>query len=165
MSITTRQRRRDTLFPMNYWLVKSEGGCYSIDDLRKDRKTPWTGVRNFQARNFMRDGMRIGDGVLFYHSNANPSGVYGIARVASAPHSDLTALDRNDEHYDPKSTPDKPIWECVDIAFEAKLHRPVSLEDMKRNARLTKMIILQKGSRLSVTPVTTEEFEEIAKTR
>lgn len=153
------------LCAMNYWLVKSEGDCYSIDDLKRDGKTPWTGVRNFQARNFMRDGMSIGDRVLFYHSNSRPSGVYGIARVASAAHPDLTALDKRDEHYDPKSTKEKPLWECVDMAFDAKLPRPVSLDDMKKNPKLARMIILQKGSRLSVTPVTKEEFEEVTRER
>ncbi len=145
---------------MNYWLMKSEGDCYSIDDLEKDKTTPWTGVRNFQARNYMRE-MRVGDKILFYHSSSTPSGIFGIARVSSLPHPDLTALDTSDEHFDPKSTIDKPIWECVDVAFESKLPHPVSLGDMRKRKKLARMIVLQKGSRLSVTPVTKEEYNDI----
>ena len=88
---------------MNYWLIKSEGDCYSIDDLKKYRRTSWEGVRNYQARNFMRDGMNVGDLILFYHSNAEPSGVYGVAKVASTAHIDESALDPKDEHFDPKA--------------------------------------------------------------
>lgn len=145
---------------MNHWLMKSEGDCYSIDDLKKDKTAPWTGVRNFQARNYMRE-MKIGDKILFYHSNGEPSGVYGIATVSSVIHADATALDRKDEHFDPKSTKDRPIWECVDVSFESKLPRPISLDDMKKRKKLAGMIVLKKGSRLSVTPVTKEEYEDI----
>src|SRR6266516_4146075 len=101
---------------MNYWLIKSEGSCYSIDDLKKDKRTAWTGVRNYQARNFMRDGMKVGDLVLFYHSSSDPTGIYGIVKVTSKPYPDRTALDKKDMHYDPKSTEENPIWMLVDVA-------------------------------------------------
>ncbi len=146
---------------MKYWLIKSEGDCYSIDDLKKDKKTSWSGVRNFQARNYMRDSMTVGDLALFYHSNGSPSGVYGVAQVASVPHIDQGALDRNDEHYDPKSTKDKPIWECVDFAFVEKLAYPVSLETIKKDKNLAEMIVTKKGSRLSIQPVLEKHFRYI----
>lgn len=146
---------------MNYWLIKSEGDCYSIDNLKKDKKTTWNGVRNYQARNFMRDSMKVGDLVLFYHSNSKPIGVYGVAKVASAPHPDGTALDKNDEHYDPKSTKEKPIWECVDFAFVEKLQRPISLEEIKHDHKLGGIMVAQRGSRLSIQPVSKAHFERI----
>lgn len=147
-----------------YWLLKSE--CYTIDDLKADKKTPWTGVRNYQARNFMRDSMSVGDEILFYHSNAEPSGIYGLAKVASAPHADATALDKKDDHYDPKSSKEKPIWECVDVAFVKKFKEPIALSYVKLDPMLEGMVVIQKGSRLSVQPVSKEHFEyivEIAK--
>jgi predicted RNA-binding protein with PUA-like domain len=147
---------------MNYHLMKSEGDCYSIDHLKKDKVAPWTGVRNFQARNYMKD-MRVGDLVLFYHSNGNPSGVYGLARVVAAAHPDLSAQDKKDEHYDSKSTPEKPIWECVDVEYVDTFKRPVSLEEIKGMEKLRDMKLLQKGSRLSVMPVTKPQFLAICK--
>ena len=144
--------------------MKSEGDCYSIDDLKRDKRTPWEGVRNYQARNFMRDDMRVGDLVLFYHSNGdkkNPSGVYGIAKVASKAHGDLTALDPKDDHYDPKSTKEKPIWECVDVAFVKKLPHPVSLDNIKFDPKLTGILVAKPGTRLSIMPVSTFHFERI----
>lgn len=149
---------------MKYWLVKSEGDCYSIDDFKKDKITPWTGVRNFQARNYMRDGMKVGDLVLFYHSNSEPNGVYGIAKVASKPHADETALDPNDEHYDPKSIMDQfegkdPTWVCVDLSFVKKFEKPVSLEEIKKHKDLKKMEVAKIGQRLSVMPVEEEHFK------
>ncbi len=146
---------------MNFWLMKSEGDCYSIDHLKKDRTSPWSGVRNFQARNFMRDDMKIGDMILFYHSNAKPSGVYGIAKVASRSHADLSALDEKDEHYDPRSTTEKPIWECVDVMFVKKLVRPISLEEIKNDLELAGMLVAKKGSRLSIQPVLQKHFERV----
>src|SRR4051812_19228185 len=110
---------------MNYWLIKSEPDCYSIEDFKKDKKTAWTGIRNYQARNFMRDGMKIGDGVLFYHSGANPPAVVGVAKVGSKPHPDTTALNVKDDHYDPKSTKDNPIWYCVDMSYVSTFRSPV----------------------------------------
>jgi predicted RNA-binding protein with PUA-like domain len=146
---------------MNYWLIKSEGACYSIEDLEKDKKTDWFGVRNFQARNFMRDDMKVGDMALFYHSNSKPSGVYGVARVASPVHPDLTALDKKDEHYDPRSTKTKPIWECVDFEFVQKFRDPISLQYIKIDPKLSDMLVAKKGQRLSVMPVSKTHFERV----
>lgn len=151
---------------MNYWLVKSEGDCYSIDDLKKDGQAAWTGIRNFQARNYMRDGMKVGDLVLFYHSNGTPSapsGVYGIARVAGAAHIDESALDSKDEHYDPKAVEyvragKDPLWMCVDLEFVKKLLEPVSLEEIKNNKDLRGMLVARPGQRLSVMPVVEKHF-------
>jgi predicted RNA-binding protein with PUA-like domain len=149
---------------MQYWLIKSEGECYSIDDLKRDKRTSWTGIRNYQARNFMRDDMRIGDLVLFYHSlgtSENPSGIYGVARVASSAHSDETQFDPKDMHYDPKSRDDAPIWACVDMAFVRKSKIPVSLGDIKRDCELEGMEVRKTGSRLSVQPVSEKHFKHI----
>lgn len=151
---------------MKYWLVKSEGDCYSIDDLKKDKMTVWTGVRNFQARNYMRDEMKVGDGVLFYHSNSEPNGVYGIAKVSSKPHEDLTALDPNDEHYDADSIMNQfegkdPTWMCVDLSFVKKFTKPVTLEEIKKDKDLKKMEVAKVGQRLSVMPVEEGHFKKI----
>ena len=146
---------------MRYWLVKSEPSSYSIDDLKKDRKTPWTGVRNYQARNFMRDDMRVGDPVLFYHSNADPTGVAGIAKVASAPYPDATALDKKSDYYDEKSKKDNPRWQLVDIGFVKKFKDVVPLSELRKEKALAKMRLLEPGQRLSVMPVTKEEFEHV----
>jgi predicted RNA-binding protein with PUA-like domain len=145
-----------------FWLMKSE--CYTIDDLKYDKKAAWTGVRNYQARNFMRDNMQIGDEILFYHSNAEPSGIYGLAKVVSKPHADPTALDKKDDHYDPKSTKAKPIWECVDVAFVKKFKEPISLTRIKQDPKLDGIAVAQKGSRLSIMPVAKEHFLYISKT-
>ncbi len=156
---------------MRYWLIKSEGDCYSIDHLQKDKKTPWSGVRNFQARNFMRDHMKIGDLALFYHSNSDPSGAYGIARVCSLPYEDVTARDSEDEHFDARSFKlhaEKkkefvPIWVLVDFEFVEKFKSPVPLQVMKNDPVLKNMGVCQKGSRLSIQPVTKEEFMHVVK--
>lgn len=145
----------------HYWLVKSEGDCYSISDLQRDKRTAWTGVRNYQARNFMRDGMKIGDPVLFYHSSAEPTGIYGLAEVASAPHADATQFDRRDDHFDPKSDPMDPLWVCVDIRFIAKFPVPLPLETIKRDAELGDMLLCRRGNRLSVMPVEEKHFKKI----
>lgn len=145
-----------------YWLIKTEASCYSIDDFKHDKKTPWTGIRNYQARNFMRDDMKTGDLILFYHSNAEPSAVVGIAKVTSAPYADMTAQDKKDEHYDPKSTEENPIWECVDVSFVKKFKQPVSLQEIKFNPDLSGMVLTQKGSRLSVQPVSEKHFTIIS---
>lgn len=146
---------------MNYWLIKSEGSCYSIDDLKNDKKVPWSGIRNYQARNFMRDGMKVGDLVLFYHSNSTPNGVYGIAKVASKPYADVTAFDKKDMHYDPKSTHENPIWMLVDMAFVSKFKNPVTLEEIKIDPKLEGIMVAQRGSRLSVMPVSEKHFKYI----
>jgi len=141
-----------------YWLMKSEPESYSIDALKTEKKTAWSGVRNFQARNFMRDDMQIGDGVLFYHSSCKVPGVYGIAKVASAPYPDPTQFDAKGHYYEPRTTKEKPVWYLVDVAFVRKLREPVTLSDIRANSKLRSMAILQPGSRLSITPVASEHF-------
>lgn len=148
---------------MNYWLMKSEPETFSIDDLKRDKKTNWDGVRNYQARNFMRDEMKKGDKVLFYHSNAEPPGVAGIAEVSKEGYADHTQFDPDDKHYFPSADPQKPIWFMVDIKFSEKFKSFVSLEDIKKNPKLKNMKLIQKGNRLSVMPVEKNEFEEIVK--
>ncbi len=148
---------------MNYWLMKSEPEVYSIDDLARDGKTMWDGVRNYQARNFMRDKMKAGDLVFYYHSNAEPAGIAGIAKVASKPYLDPTAFDKNDVHYDPKSKKENPSWYLVDVAFVRKFKEFLSLEDLKQIPELKDMLLLQKGSRLSVQPVSVKHWKFILK--
>jgi predicted RNA-binding protein with PUA-like domain len=144
---------------MKYWLMKTEPGCFSIDDLAEapNQTTSWDGVRNFQARNFMRDGMSKGDLILFYHSVMNP-GVAGIAQVAGESHPDHTAWDPTDRHHDPRSTPEKPLWFMVDVQFVEKFENPVPLSVLRGTNGLEGMELLRKGSRLSVMPVTEEQF-------
>ena len=144
-----------------YWLVKSELSTYSISDLQKDKKTAWTGIRNFQARNFMRDGMRKGDEILFYHSSCAEPGIYGIAKVASAAYPDETQFDKKGNYFEPRATKEKPVWELVDIAFVKKLSKPVLVPQLRANIKLQNMRALQKGNRLSVMPVEEIEFSEI----
>ena len=146
-----------------YWLMKSEPSAYSIDDLVKDKKTHWDGVRNYQARNFMRDDMKAGDQVLFYHSNAKPTGVVGVCEVIKEGYPDFTAFDPEDKHFDPKSKEDKPTWMMVDIKLITKLKRIVSLEEIKENSKLQDMKLVQRGNRLSVMPVAKKEFDIIVK--
>lgn len=143
---------------MKYWLIKSEENCYSISDLKKDKKISWEGVRNFQARNFMTKEMSIGDLVLFYHSNGNPSGVVGIAEVCSKPHIDMSALNKTDEHFDSRATKNNPIWFCVDFKFVKKFEKIISLETIKKDKNLESMIVARKGNRLSITPVLEKHF-------
>lgn len=144
----------------SYWLMKSEPDSYGIDHLKKDKKTAWSGVRNFQARNYMRE-MKPGDQVLFYHSSCKVPGVYGLAEVASLPYPDPTQFDPKSPYYDKRATKEKPIWDLVDVAFVKKFNEPITLSDIRANPALEKMIILQPGSRLSVTPVSLEHFEKI----
>lgn len=147
-----------------YWLIKSEGDCYSIDDLKRDKKVAWTGIRNYQSRNFMMNDMSVGDMTLFYHSNGTtdaPTGVYGIARVASKMHPDETQFAKDDEHYDPKATKDRPIWHCVDMAFVRKFRNPVTLAEIKIDPALEGMLVRARGSRLSIQPVSQKHFEYI----
>jgi len=144
----------------NYWLVKSEPDCFSIHDLAKSpgRTTSWSGVRNYQARNFMRE-MKLGDGVLFYHSSADPPAVAGTAVVAREAHADATAWDAADDHFDPKASPDNPIWEMVDIQFERAFEEPVPIGKLRETPGLEGMELLRRGSRLSVQPVKASEFQ------
>lgn len=146
---------------IQYWLMKSEPSVFSIDDLKQDGFSEWEGVRNFQARNFMRDDMREGDLALFYHSNANPSGVAGICRICRESHPDLTALDKDSPYYDPKASQDKPIWMMVEVEFVEKFSHFVSLADLRKHSQLKELKILEKGSRLSITPVEKKHFDLI----
>jgi predicted RNA-binding protein with PUA-like domain len=149
---------------MSYWLMKSEPGTFSIDDLAKAPKqtTCWDGVRNFQARNFMRE-MEIGDQIFFYHSSTDPTAIVGIAEVVKKAYPDHTAFDPKDEHYDPKSKPANPLWEMVDIKFVRKFEHALTLEELRKHPGLEKMELLRKGSRLSVQPVRPEEWKIIVK--
>jgi predicted RNA-binding protein with PUA-like domain len=142
-----------------YWLMKSEPGTYSIEDLKRDGKTCWDGVRNYQARNLMRDEMQVGDGVLFYHSREKPMGVYGIAEIVREAYPDDSAFDPQDKHYDPKSDPANPTWMMVDIGYIGTLETPVTLDMLKQTPGLEKMMVIQRGSRLSVQPVTKKEWD------
>jgi predicted RNA-binding protein with PUA-like domain len=142
-----------------YWLIKSEPNEYSIADLRRDGCTYWDGVRNYQARNFMRDDMRVGDEIFFYHSNAQPMGIYGVAKVVREAYPDHTAFDPSDKHYDPKSDPANPIWMMVDVGYVGTFKEPITLATLKQTPRLEKMLVIQRGSRLSVQPVTPEEWD------
>ena len=146
-----------------YWLFKSEPTAYSFDDLMNDPDgwAEWDGVRNYQARNMMRDDMKVGDSILFYHSNAKPMAVVGIASVVKEGYDDFHGLDPDDKHYDPKATPEKPIWSMVDIKGERPLARPVTLAEIKENPKLKDMLLIRKGMRLSIQPITKEEFDEV----
>jgi predicted RNA-binding protein with PUA-like domain len=145
---------------MKHWLVKTEPHVYSIDDLKRDKKTAWTGVRNYQARNFLQQ-MAPGDQVLVYHSNAEPPGVVGIAKVAAVAKPDLTQFDKKSEFFDPKASLHQPRWFCPDISFVKRLTAMVSLDDLRQNTALEGLLLLQKGSRLSVIPVTERHFRAI----
>lgn len=147
---------------MQYWLVKSEADCYSIDDMKHDKKTLWTGIRNYQARNFLRE-MNVGDQVLFYHSNAEPNGVYGIVKITKKAEADPTAFDKKDDHFDPKATKENPIWAAPEVVFQEKFKRVVSLSEIKMRPDLHGIGVAQKGSRLSVFPVSKAHFEVISK--
>ena len=147
-----------------YWLMKSEPAEFSIDDLVKAprKTTPWFGVRNYQARNYMRDVMRVGDGVLFYHSSCDVPGIAGVARVASKPYPDASQFDRKSEYYDAKSKREEPRWMLVDVALERKT-RLMPLEEMRTYPQLADMVVLKRGNRLSITPVTQREWKFILK--
>lgn len=142
------------------WLMKSEPGVYSIDNLQKEGKTCWDGIRNYQARNFMRDDMCVGDRVLFYHSNADEVGVAGIAEVCATAYPDFTSWDPRSRYFDPKSTEQEPRWFMVDVAFVEKFAQVVSLARIREVPELQEMLLL-KRSRLSIQPVSSEEFEMI----
>lgn len=148
-----------------YWLMKSEADCFSIHDLAKSPKqtTYWDGVRNYQARNFMRDQMKIGDEVLFYHSNAEPSAVAGTAVIVAEAYPDHTQFIKTEQHYDPKSKPDNPAWLMVDIKLQSIFAEPIGLDALRTVPALKDMELLRRGSRLSVMPVTKAEFDTIVK--
>jgi predicted RNA-binding protein with PUA-like domain len=145
-----------------YWLMKSEPDECSIDDLAAlpNQTVPWTGVRNYQARNFMRDLMRIGDGVLFYHSSCPEPGIAGIAEVASTPYPDPSQFDPASPYHDPKSPPDAPRWQLVDVKLVRKT-RLLPLAEMRQRPELADLLVLKPGNRLSITPVTPEQWERV----
>jgi predicted RNA-binding protein with PUA-like domain len=145
---------------MRYWLLKSEPSSYSIDDMARDRTTAWNGVRNFQARNFMRDQMRVGDRAFFYHSNCEEPGIVGIVEVCGPAHADETQFDRKSKYYDPDAERAAPRWVNVDVKFVKKT-RPVSLDELRRHKALARMRILQRGNRLSITPLDPDEWKFI----
>ncbi|MEW6543787.1 MAG: EVE domain-containing protein [Nitrospirota bacterium] len=147
-----------------YWLVKSEPGAFSIQDLRRapDQTTCWDGVRNYQARNYMK-AMKVGDQVLFYHSNADPPAVVGVAEVVRAAYPDHTAFDRQDKHFDPGSDPAKPTWFMVDIRLLRIFPHPIPLSALRKEPGLKQMELLRKGSRLSVQPVRPDEWKLLLK--
>lgn len=148
---------------MNYWLMKSEPDAFSIDDLEKcDGQTePWDGIRNYQARNFMRDQMKVGDKVLFYHSSCKVPGVVGIAKVVKESYPDHTSWDQNSRYFDPKSSKEEPRWFMVDIQLERKFENVIALTELKKTAGLESMALLKRGNRLSIQPVSEDEFHII----
>jgi len=146
-----------------YWLMKTEPGTYSIDDLKREKTAYWDGVRNYQARNFMRDGMNLGDQVLFYHSNAKPPGVAGVAEICKTGYPDFTAWDRKSKYFDPKSQQNKPSWFMVDVKFTEKFPAVFSLEHIKSDVELGSMMVAKKGSRLSIQPVEKKHFDRLCR--
>lgn len=147
---------------MAYWLMKSEPDAFGIDDLaaRPKQTEPWDGVRNYQARNFMRDGMKQGDLVFFYHSNCEPPGIVGIASVASKPYPDPTQFDPDSKYYDPKSDPDDPRWILIDVKYQRHLKRIISLAEIKQHAEaLGDFALTRKGNRLSIIPVSAAQWD------
>jgi predicted RNA-binding protein with PUA-like domain len=146
-----------------YWLMKCEPAAYTIDDLARDGRSSWEGVRNYQARNFMRDEMKVGDGVLFYASNADPSGVTGLAEIVRAGYPDHFAWKKGHKYFDAASTPEKPIWYMVDVGFVERFRGTVPLETLKVTKGLERMMVNQKGSRLSVQPATKAEYDIVVR--
>jgi predicted RNA-binding protein with PUA-like domain len=145
------------------WLMKSEPEVYSIENLKRDKKTWWEGVRNYQARNFMTQKMKVGDLILFYHSNAEPSGVAGLARVCGEASPDKTQFDKASEYFDPKSTPQKPNWFCVQVKFEKVFPSFVPLTTLKTDPRLQELLVIKRGQRLSIQPVRLSEAQHICR--
>lgn len=149
---------------MHYWLLKSEPTCYSIDDLKHDGVGMWDGVRNYQARNMMRDEMKKGDPAFFYHSNADVIGITGLCEVVSeVAYPDPTQFDAKEDHYDPKSTKNNPRWLVVDVKFRQKFKQPITLQSLKNDPFFDDMVLTQKGMRLSVQPVKKKHFDKILK--
>jgi predicted RNA-binding protein with PUA-like domain len=147
----------------NIWLMKSEPEVYSIEDLQKDKKTLWTGVRNYQARNFMMQSMKPGDLVLFYHSNAEPPGIAGLGEVLKVNQVDPTQFDKKSEYFDSSSDPKNPRWHCAEVGFVKKFKNFISLENLRAHPDLKELLVLKKGQRLSIQPVATQDFKVIEK--
>jgi predicted RNA-binding protein with PUA-like domain len=147
-----------------YWLVKSEPNVFSFSDLKKSKNqtTFWDGVRNYQARNFLRDEMKKGDQVLFYHSGSDPLAVMGVCEVVKEGYPDHTQFDPDSHHYDPKADPQNPTWMMVDIKFVKEFKNPVTIDAIKTNPKIKNMKLIARGNRLSVMPVTKDEFDEIS---
>jgi len=150
---------------MKYWLMKSEPDAFSINDLqqRPNQTEHWDGVRNYQARNMMRDEMKTGDQIFFYHSNCKLPGIVGIAEVARESYPDFTAFDPDDKHFDPKSNPDKPTWFMVDVRFKRELKRTISLQELKQKPELSELALIRRGNRLSIMPITEQQWSDILK--
>jgi len=153
---------QDNAMTKRYWLLKSEPQEFSIDALARVRSEPWSGVRNYQARNFIRDGMQVGDGILFYHSNCAEPGVVGVAEVASAAYPDPTQFDPKSDYHDPGSAREDPRWLLVDVRFKRKLGRAITLDELKTHAdALGEFALIRRGNRLSVLPVTRAQWDYI----
>jgi len=148
---------------MQYWLFKTEPSTYSIDDLAREGVGQWDGVRNYQARNFLRDTVKVGDAVLFYHSSTKVPGVAGVARVVKEGYPDSTQFDPQDDHYDAKSTRDNPLWYMVDITLVTKFEYVIPLVDLHKETALKGMPLLMRGQRLSIQPVSKKQFDHILK--
>ncbi len=148
---------------MKFWLVKSESSVYSIQDLKDEGRAHWDGVRNYQARNFMRDEMAIGDMVLYYHSRDEPIGVAGIARVCKASYADHTSWDPDSKYFDPKSTPENPRWFMVDLEFVEEFDRVLPLSELKQDDKLDGMLVIKRGQRLSIQPVDKKHYKRVLK--
>lgn len=148
---------------MNYWLMKSEPSTFSIDDLidKPEQTEHWDGVRNYQARNMMRDDMKIGDRVFFYHSNCDVPGIVGIMEVVKESYPDFTAFDPDDPHFDPKSNPNDPRWFMVNVKFVRKFSRTISLQELKDKEELTELALVRRGNRLSIMPITEQQWNFI----
>ena len=146
---------------MAYWLMKSEPDAYSIDDLERDGRDMWDGIRNYQARNMMRDDMKIGDLVFFYHSNCPEPGIVGIMKVASEPYPDPTQFDKKSKYFDSKSNKDDPRWCLVDVAYKRKLKRTITLAEIKETKGLDGLILTRKGNRLSIMPIEKKHWDKL----
>ena len=146
---------------MNYWLMKSEPDVFSIEDLKKKKKSGWDGVRNYQARNYMRDDMKIGDIVLFYHSSCEVPGIAGLAKISKTSHPDPTQFDSKSDYYDPKASQEIPRWFMVEVEFVEKFNTVITLSTIKETKGLERMPLVQKGSRLSINPVSLAQYQVI----